>query len=54
LKVRSPLYLSILSLARPGPRRARPAHKPYWMGVGRDLEAREKFFWLEPDPKCCF
>jgi hypothetical protein len=34
-----PLYLSILSSAR-----TRPAHEPYWTGVGRDLEARENFF----------
>jgi hypothetical protein len=37
-----------------GPTRARPAHEPYWTGMGRDLEARENFFWPEPDPKCCF
>jgi hypothetical protein len=36
-----------------GPTRARPAHEPYWTDVGRYLEARQ-FFWLEPDPKCCF
>jgi hypothetical protein len=51
-----PIYLSILSPARPGPgpARVRPAHEPYWTGVGRDLEAREKFFWPEPGMKCCF
>jgi hypothetical protein len=38
----------------PGPARARPAHEPYWTGVGRDLEARENFFWPKPGPKCCF
>jgi hypothetical protein len=43
------LYLSILS-----PARARPAHELYWTGVGRDLEAREKNFWPESGPKCCF
>jgi hypothetical protein len=31
-----------------GPARARPAHEPYWMGVGRDLEAREIFFGPSP------
>jgi hypothetical protein len=36
-----------------GPARTRPAHEPYWTGVGRDLEARD-FFWPEPGPKCCF
>jgi hypothetical protein len=41
------VYVSIF-----GP--ARPAHRPYWTGVGRDLEAHGKFFWTEPDPKCCF
>jgi hypothetical protein len=44
-----PLYVSILS-----PASARPAHEPYWTGVGRDLKAREIFFWPEPGPKCCF
>jgi hypothetical protein len=51
------LYLSILSPARrpgPGLARARPAHEPCWAAVGRDLEAREFFFWPEPVPKCCF
>jgi hypothetical protein len=28
----------------PSPARVRPAHEPYWTGVGRDLEAREIFF----------
>jgi hypothetical protein len=28
----------------PSPARARPAHEPYWTGVGKDLEAREFFF----------
>jgi hypothetical protein len=37
----------------PSPARARPAHELYWAGVGRDLEAREIFFWSEPGPKCC-
>jgi hypothetical protein len=36
------------------PEHFEPAHEPYWTGVGRDLEARENFFWLEPSPKCCF
>jgi hypothetical protein len=27
-----------------GPARTRPAHEPYWTGVGRDLEARDFFF----------
>jgi hypothetical protein len=43
--------MSIFSPARPaGPARARPAHEPYWAGVGRDLEAREVFLaraWAE-------
>jgi hypothetical protein len=32
----------------------RPAHEPYWTGVGRDLEACKFFFLPEPGLKCCF
>jgi hypothetical protein len=35
--------VSIFSLAR-----ARPTHEPYWTGVVRDLEAREKKFGPSP------
>jgi hypothetical protein len=35
--------------ARPAiPARARPTHKSYWTGVGRDLEARKKNFGPSP------
>jgi hypothetical protein len=37
----------------PGPARARPAHEPYWPGVGRDLEARE-FFLSRARPEMLF
>jgi hypothetical protein len=56
----SQVYLSILSLARPGPQarpgpaRARPAHEPYWTGVGRDLEARKIFFGPSPARNAVF
>jgi hypothetical protein len=41
--------LAIPEHFEPGP--TRPAHEPYWTGMGRDLEAREIFFWPEPGPK---
>jgi hypothetical protein len=44
----TPVYLSILS-----PARARPAHEPYWTGVGRDLEAHE-FFLAQARPEMLF
>jgi hypothetical protein len=48
------LYLSIFSPAQPGPLAwARPA-PGLPMNVGGNLEARENFFWSEPDPKCWF
>jgi hypothetical protein len=31
-----------------GPARTRPAHEPYWTGVGRDLEAATNFFGPSP------
>jgi hypothetical protein len=60
LVISSPLHLSttpppiIPKHFEPSPARARPAHEPYWTGVGRDLEARENIFLPEPGPKCCF
>jgi hypothetical protein len=45
------LYLSIFS--RPGLARARPAHEPYWTGVGRDLKACETFL-ARARPKMLF
>jgi hypothetical protein len=49
---RSPQNYTWEFLARPG--RARPAHEPYWMGVGRDLEARENFFGPSPARNAVF
>jgi hypothetical protein len=39
-------------LARPAP--GPPTNLTGRTGVGRDLEARENYFWPEHDPKCCF
>jgi hypothetical protein len=41
-------FESDLAVPSPGLARARPAHEPYWMGVSRDLEAREKISGPSP------
>jgi hypothetical protein len=49
------VFLARLRSARPaGLTWARPTHEPYSTGVVRDLEAREKNVWFEPDLKGCF
>jgi hypothetical protein len=53
----SPLYLSIFSPARwpgLGPARTRPAHGPYWTGLGGDLATHKKKILAQARPKMLF